>query len=429
MKKYLFLLLSLPFLLAACDSDTTKEPEAKKPILTLTSDAVMTFNDEGKGEITYTLENVPEGTRPLAACDADWITNLKVAESITFTVVYPEPYLKKDEQTTIKVAYQSESFEVTVKCIANAPESTHYELSYIDGTYYEPGYWDAGISAHNYYVMLSSVEDLSVYKANEVYLTLDLYAATGNADAPVIPNGTYTFDEFYKTGSASCYYSELTVVDANGTKNTYIPAEGSFEVSDNKIEGYFIDEIGNVHSFVYHGTTALPVVEVEDIEFNETGYTCYLENDADYYGVGADNYIITILEDDATTSGNYLLLDIIVDPEATNCNGEFTAMVNSNDPYSKYIPGYIQNGYLMGSWYAVLDNGNVTDLYTPLYSGAITITDNGDETMTFTFDCVDDKNHKIVGSIKAYVYEVEPSAMALNLGKSKVAPVKGFAIR
>ena len=429
MKKYLFLLLSLPLLLAACNSDTTNEPEAKKPVLTLTSDAVMTFNDEGKGEITYTLENVPEGTRPLAACDADWITNLKVAESITFTVVYPEPYLKKDEQTTIKVAYQSESFEVTVKCIANAPESTHYELSYIDGTYYEPGYWDEGISAHNYYVMLSSVEDLSEYKANEVYLTLDLYAATGNADAPVIPNGTYTFDEFYKAGSASCYYSELIVVDANGTKNTYIPAEGSFEVSDNKIEGYFIDEIGNVHSFVYHGTTALPVVEVEDIEFNETGYTCYLENDADYYGVGADNYIITILEDDATSSGNYLLLDIIVDPEATNCNGEFTAMVNNNDPYSKYIPGYIQNGYLMGSWYAVLDNGNVTDIYTPLYSGAITITDNGDETMTFTFDCVDDKNHKIVGSIKAYAYEVEPSALALNLGKSKVAPVKGFAIR
>lgn len=429
MKKYLFLLLSLPLLLAACNSDTTKEPEAKKPVLTLTSDAVMTFNDEGKGEITYTLENVPEGTLPLAACNAGWITNLKVAESITFTVVYPEPYLKKDEQTTIKVAYQSESFEVTVKCIANAPESTHYELSYIDGTYYEPGYWDAGISAHNYYVMLSSVEDLSAYKANEVYLTLDLYAATGNADAPVIPNGTYTFNEFYKTGSASCYYSELTVVDANGTKNTYLPAEGSFEVSDNKIEGYFIDEIGNVHSFVYHGTTALPVVEVEDIEFNETGYTCYLENDADYYGVGADNYIITILEDDATTSGNYLLLDIIVDPEATNCNGEFTAMVNNNDPYSKYIPGYIQGGYLMGSWYAVLDNGNVTDIYTPLYSGAITITDNGDETMTFTFDCVDDKNHKIVGSIKAYAYEVEPSAMALNLGKSKVAPAKGFAIR
>lgn len=416
--------------MAACDSDTSKEPEAKKPVLTLTSDAVMTFNDEGKGEITYTLENVPQGTLPVAACNASWISNLKVAESITFTVLYPEPYLQKDEQTTIKVAYQNESFEVTVKCIANAPEGTNYELSYIDGTYYEPGYWDEGINAHNYYVMLSSVEDLSVYKANEVYLSLDIYAATGNADAPVVPNGTYTFNEFYKAGSASCFYSELIVVDANGTKNTYIPAEGSFEVSDNKIEGSFVDEIGNVHSFVYRGTTALPVVEVSDIELNETGYTCYFENYNDYYSVGSDNYIVTILEDDATASGNYLLLDLLVEPEATNCYGEFTALVSNNDVYSKYIPGYIEGGYLMGSWYAVLENGNVTDVYTPLYSGAITITNNGDQTATFTFDCVDDKGHKIVGTIKADAYEVDPQATALNLGKSKVAaPAKGFAIR
>jgi hypothetical protein len=102
--------------------------------------------------------------------------------------------------------------------------------------------------------------------------------------------------------------------------------------------------------------------------------------------------------------------------------------VNNNDPYYKYIPGYINDGYLTGTWYAVLENGELTDIYTPFYSGSITIADNGNGTSTFTFDCVDDGGYSIKGSVTASV--VDASAQALSLNRPTIAaPAKGFSLR
>ena len=78
----------------------------------------MTFENWGKGVITYTLENAPEGALPTATCEADWIMDLEVAETITFKVEFPDPYLDEADQTVIKVAYEEQSFEVTVKRLA-----------------------------------------------------------------------------------------------------------------------------------------------------------------------------------------------------------------------------------------------------------------------------------------------------------------------
>ena len=78
----------------------------------------MTFENTGTGEITYTLETAPEGALPTATCEADWIMDLEVAETITFDVEFPDPYLDEADQTVIKVAYEEQSFEVTVKRLA-----------------------------------------------------------------------------------------------------------------------------------------------------------------------------------------------------------------------------------------------------------------------------------------------------------------------
>lgn len=429
MKKYFYLLLCLPFLLAACDPDTPSEtPEVKNPVLTLTSEAEMVFEEEGEGQITYTLENAPEGALPSVTCEAHWINDIKVAQDITFTVTYPVPYLPEDDQTIIKVQYEAESFEVTIKRVANVPDAPLYELNYINGTYYAPGYWDASITAHNYYIMLSSVENIDAYSPNSTYLTLDLYAATGDEDFLVIPNGKYTFNDSNVAGTISCEYSKLVTTDDNAQITQIDPVEGYVEVSDDKIEGYFIDATENTYRFVFNGNPALPLPKKENIEINGSGYTCYIENYDDYYSVGADNYIITILEDASTGNGNYVLLDIIVAPEAVDCNGEFTVLVNNNDPYYKYIPGHISDGYLTGTWYAVLENGELTDIYTPFYSGSITIADNGNGTSTFTFDCVDDGGYSITGSVTASVADV--SAQALSLNRPTIAaPAKGFSLR
>ena len=117
MKKLFYALLALPFLLVACEPEPAPEP-VKDAVLTLTSDAVMTFENTGKGEITYTLENAPEGALPTATCEANWILDLEVAETITFAVEFPDSYLSEADQTVIKVAYEEQSFEVTVKRLA-----------------------------------------------------------------------------------------------------------------------------------------------------------------------------------------------------------------------------------------------------------------------------------------------------------------------
>lgn len=435
MKKLIYLLLAVPFAFTACtepNEPNDPQPEVKEPVLTLLSESEIVFENEGDGVIEYSLENAPEGALPTATSSANWIDDIKVAEKITFHATYPEPYLMEDVEAVIKVEYESKSFEVTVKCLANEPEATQIEFCYMDGQYYAPGYWNSQDTNHNFFILLSTAEDISAYTPNNHYLQLDLWAATGDEEAPVIPNGTYTIDpsDSCAAGTIGYYYSELKTTDANNTLNTQELVSGSITVNDNEIEGTITTKNGEIIKFVYNGTTALPIIEKSNIEVNGNGYTGYMENYGDYYDVGADNYIITLIENSDTNSGQYITLDIIVSPESEDCNGEFTVLLDNNDVFHKYVPGYIADGRLVGCWYAILEDGYVTDVYRPLYDGTITITDNGDGTKSFTFDCVDDDNYTITGSITATVEEVDASAQTQSLGKAKVtAPSKSFGLR
>ena len=94
MKKLFYLLLALPLVMVACDPDNPEptpepepKPEVKDPVLTLTSAATLDFTAEGgNGTITYTLENAVEGTELEATCEAEWVSNVAVAENVTFVV-------------------------------------------------------------------------------------------------------------------------------------------------------------------------------------------------------------------------------------------------------------------------------------------------------------------------------------------------------
>lgn len=424
MKKLFYLLLALPLVFAACEPQPTPgpepEPEVKDPVLTLTSESEMEFDIDGEGVITYTLENAPEGALPSATCEAGWVYDIVVTEGkIKFSVSFPEPYLFEDDQTKIKVEYEKESFEVTIKRLANAqvPSDEPVELVYLDGTYYEPGYWDPAYTAHNFYVMLASVDDASTYQPNASYLQLDIWAASGDAANPVIPAGEYVFDtnDTCAAGTIGCYYSALVITDGSAQPVTEVyPLEGKVVVSDNKIEVNFVDTYGDAYSFVYNGTPALPVVVQEPVVIDGTGYYATVSNYGDFYEVGANNYYFTLVEDAATFSGNYLTFDLLVDPSKADYTGEYTVLMDVNDAMGKFIPGNISGGYLNGSWYAVVENGSLTNVYQPLYGGTITIAKNADSSITFTLDCVDDKGNPITGSITTNVEEVDPDAMALS---------------
>ena len=119
MKNLFYLFCALPLLVVACEQNE-EEPKVETPVLALTSEATMEFAAEGgEGEITYTLQNAEEGVELTATTAAEWITDVAVAESVTFTVAANEGDAREVE---IVVAYGEQSFDVVVKQAAAAVE-------------------------------------------------------------------------------------------------------------------------------------------------------------------------------------------------------------------------------------------------------------------------------------------------------------------
>ena len=118
MKKLFYLLLCMPLAFASCDKlfEDDNEPAKKSYVLTLTSEATLNFGAEGgQGIITFALnEATREGSAPQveATCEAQWVSNLKVAETITFAVAENDGEAR---ETKVVVKYGEQSFEVAVK--------------------------------------------------------------------------------------------------------------------------------------------------------------------------------------------------------------------------------------------------------------------------------------------------------------------------
>ncbi len=133
-RSLLCLLMALPLFFVACEDP---EPGVDKPAqkeyaaeLTLTSDAEMNFEAVGgEGEITYTAKMVEvtrESPAPQpeveATCEAEWVTDLAVAEKITFKVAANDGEAR---DTKVVVTYGDKSFEVAVKQAAKPAEKEY----------------------------------------------------------------------------------------------------------------------------------------------------------------------------------------------------------------------------------------------------------------------------------------------------------------
>lgn len=160
------------------------------------------------------------------------------------------------------VSYDTEQFEVVI--MQEGKPFDGYELSYITGTHYMPGYWELTPDNHNYYLTLSDVDNFATYAPNASYLELDLWAATEGEDGAVLV-GEYTIDvnDSGAPGTIGCSYTRFLGMDANQVPVVWIlPTEGKVVVDNNKLEGYIADEYGKV-TFRYTGTL---VVEREYVE-------------------------------------------------------------------------------------------------------------------------------------------------------------------
>ena len=115
--KLSMLLVAMSLMFVACEKPQTEEPkpEAKDPVLTLTSEATMEVAAAGGLlKITYTIDNAVEGVKLTATTDAEWITNIITSSNgkVLFTVKANDGEAR---EARVVVAYGDLGFEVTVK--------------------------------------------------------------------------------------------------------------------------------------------------------------------------------------------------------------------------------------------------------------------------------------------------------------------------
>lgn len=296
-------------------------------------------------------------------------------------------------------------------------ETVEFTATHFGGTYYGDG---------NYYIVLSDVEvtgNNSVDGASYYYF--DIYAGEETEDLS-IPDGTYTFDasNSYASGTFTEEYGFGFIVN-NGVPTWYYYAEGSkLTVSDNKIVAELILTDGAKHVVTYEGSTSLAgASNTEDIELNETGWDVMVEYYGQYYNDETDNYYVQLFEDAETGNGRYFVLDLLADyATCVDHSGTFTG--SESYGINTFTPGYMDDGYLAGSWYAELEGGYASGVMAPLTEGTITVTLNGDNTHTYTFDCTDDMGNKITGSVTATPFS---SGYALSEGAQPKS--KSYAIQ
>lgn len=121
MKKLFYLLLALPLAFVACEEPEqgTDKPVEKTPVLNVTETTLNFEAEGGDGVINYNVENAVEGTEVEATCEAAWVADLTVAETITFNVAANDGEAR---EATITVAYGELSKSVTVKQAAKGEE-------------------------------------------------------------------------------------------------------------------------------------------------------------------------------------------------------------------------------------------------------------------------------------------------------------------
>ncbi len=244
MKRLFYLFCALPLLVVACEPNE-EEPKVKTPVLALTSEATMEFAAEGgEGEITYTLQHAEEGVELTATTVAEWITDVAVAESVTFTVAANEGDAREAE---IVVAYGEQSFDVVVKQAATAVEPVVEGWAIVGSMTND---WDVASAVamgqiHGYYVVRGldiQVSDTFVFIGNgdmsntrsgngqpaEVDHGYQAYA--GGSDIRVKESGRY---DVYLTAALDIYYIMSEGADPATAVAPEAPVENTWGVLGN----------------------------------------------------------------------------------------------------------------------------------------------------------------------------------------------------
>lgn len=537
LRRLFFALLALPLAFAACEPEPTPtpgpEPEPgpepdKTTVLTLTSEDSLDFTAEGgQGVIEYELvvetRNTPVPMPMVeATCEVDWVTDIAVAEDITFNVAANEGEARA---TKVVVTYGNQMFEVAVNQAAKAAEpdpKPEYEmdvrlaaavripsaeldmpnnifaLAFVDdaeslelGVVLAGAADDTVLKAGNYNsesetlyadesaLYLYDTDTEYAFASGSVAVSLDddsyafdieLAAADGKlyhftyegvvldmepTDAPepeafapvkveayrsaswklgnfeldlyindevyhsldmqdnINPNENYLSEGVYSMDNGGVTSWSNFVWDIETGEGAYV-VDAEITIAHNAdgtttITGFFESEYGNHLDINWTGivegfsfpTDSLSTLS-SDLVLNESGFTYHAHYQGDWYTWDTDNWWIEIYENDATMSGKYLMLDLLVNPSQDDFCGIYSHRTEANY-MNTFVVGDVNGENRVGCWYAEVENNKITGDKAPLIDGTIEIVSNADGSLTFTFDCVDDAGNKISGSVTAAV--------------------------
>ena len=408
MKKFFYLLLALPMLLAACEKtpEPTPEPgpDCPDPELYLVSNGVQYFEAAGgEGDIEYRLENA-EG-QPQATTTADWITDVTVVPENSTVTFFIAENKGEERKAPLTLSYGPISFDVEiVQKAAEAPTGVVFEATVFGGEYYGDYYAE---NAGNYYIWLADkgFDEYGYELANGTYYFVDIFAELYDgeiSDVVNLPVGEYTLDATNScaVGTFTQEYSALakTDEDANIVSNEFFDS-GKLVVTENSVTLTVVIE-GVEHTVTYTGGTAVVDCRIpagEDKEFVAEQAMAYYRGD--YYNPGVtDNFCLMFSDigwDEEyfeLPNGAYYIFDIytdIIDGELALPYGTYTIDLNStmapftiDTAYSIYYLldeeawDYVEEEYFADGTITISAEGITAELLTE--SGAVhTITYEG----------------------------------------------------
>ena len=420
MKKiFLFLAVSL-FALAACENSNVgnDDPQTQASLIVSTAPVDMAYYG-GSASIIYKFENAQGGEVPTVEADQTWVNNFVVAENITFDVDFNKT--AEVRKANITVSYGVQCFTIELNQAAGMVADVEFVATALNGEYQGTGY----SPDPNYFAILSKNgttgwSDLYI----DTYYRFDIYSKVTPSDenAPVLPLGTYTFDE-YDLGEGDTfgnYYSVRLQTFENGEfKETRIE-DGVVIISENKFEALLKLVGGEVHRVVYEGSLELGYIEVpepdyystltEDYTFNHDNGVLRINYYGDYYGVGAANWVVSMVLPGAKINGDYFSIDLVTSSDEYNVSsifGTYTCAADeSQAAKNTFIAGDYQDRKFLYSWYFVcVDDTFGTDDIAPLTDGTITISEV-DGKYVIKYDCMDDNGHKIQGTYTCSTLEM-----------------------
>lgn len=391
----------------ACNNEPTNEFSATiKPESTL----VEFGKSGGEKTVKFTIIN-PVGGSVTAEDNADWIE--AVVEFNSELIITAEANEGDAREAKVTLKYSSaKSVDIVVK--QRSGLTGDYDVEYV-AEHFEGQYFGKGESAtYNYFVILSDF-GLTVNgkpKANGTYYYFDFYSkVAGDEEYPVLPNGTYTFDN--KDTCADATFSDASswyVVYENGkvkTSKSYKSA--TVTVTDEKFEAIIEMSNGEVHKVSYEGDLYVGSDDIlstftEDFTFAIEGAEITATNYGDTQEMGLQTWFI-----EAVKGEELFMLEFFAASSETPAGiyNHFTG--TSGESYeNKFISGFIGEDGLVGSWYAKLTNGAIKgDVMAPVAEGLVQVAVDG-ATATINYSAKDDAGNKIEGSVSgSYTQKAE----------------------